>query len=619
MGISTHHQMDFTNRIRKDDERPAIISDGEILSYGRLRDRIDHYADVLAFTGAEAGTTVALSLERGPDAVAAMLATVETGAAFVWLDGAQPAARNRTVLADSGAVCLVTDAGGRGDGLVRDLAGPDLAVVQIDGTATAAVERLGRRRGPRAVPEDTAVIVYTSGSTGTPKGIVQRRVNIDEFTRWFSAEVGMTERSKVLQWAQFVYDASYVEIFSAIGTGATLVMPPPAVKADVHLVLDWIRRHGVTHIQTAPSLYRALFDALTATDGHATLDALRGITIAGEALSPALAQEARRVFPNADLFNMYGPAECILATYHRITENPGDSRTVPIGIPLPGREVLLCHEDGTLVPDGEIGEIRVRSRFLVHGYLHRPEETERAFLADPHGEPGFRVYRTGDLAARRPDGTLVFEGRIDDQVKIRGVRVELGEIEVAVAELPGVLHAAVVPVDGGTGDRQLCAYVQPREPGALSPAELRSALAARLPHAMVPARFVLIDAMPLTVSGKVDKRTLRATAQDPATADRTPDARPAELSATQRKVAGIWSNVLGVAADSPEADFFALGGDSLNVPRVRRAVAETFGLDVPLAAFYEYPGIEQLARHLDELLAADRPAAVTGSAPAPLR
>ncbi|MET9588417.1 non-ribosomal peptide synthetase [Streptomyces sp. NPDC006539] len=604
MTVSEIQQMSFSGRIRGDNQHPAICSAEGTLSYGQLRERIDQYAEVLTLTGAGPGKVVALSLEYGPDAVAALLATVETGAAFVWLDAEQPASRNRTVVTDSGARYLVTGIGDSGDRIVGDLAGTDLGVVRIAGAATAGIERLSRRRATVTVPEDTAMIVYTSGSTGTPKGILQRRGNIDHFAQWFSTEVGITPQAKVLQWAQLTYDAAYAEIFSALSAGAALVVPPKAARTDVRQVLEWIRRQEITHVQTAPSLYRALLDTLD-REGEAVLNSVRGVTAAGEALPPHLAARLRAAFPRADIFNMYGPTECILATSHRVTAEDAHAHTVPIGCPLDGREVMLCHEDGTPVAEGDAGEIWVRSRYLVHGYLNRPEATVQAFLPDPLNEKEFRVYRTGDMARRRPDGALEFEGRIDDQVKIRGVRVELGEIEAALLRMNGIVHAAVVPVeDNDAGDRRLVAYVQPSVGSALAAATLRAELTSHLPYAMVPGQFVLLDEMPLTVSGKVDRRSLPALAPGGTAPGRPPQDAQIAADTTGRQLAEIWSQVLGVAADGGESDFFALGGDSLKVPQVRSAVTERFGVQVPVAAFYENPSLGQFAAYLDSLLAA---------------
>ncbi|MEV6671724.1 non-ribosomal peptide synthetase [Streptomyces sp. NPDC051162] len=347
-----------------------------------------------------------------------------------------------------------------------------------------------------------------------------------------------------------------------------------------------------------PSLYRALTDAVDST-GAGALDHVRVLTVSGEELRPALVAKLRATFPRADIYNMYGQTENILATFHLVTPDDEHSPTVPVGRALPGREVALRTADGDEVADGELGEVWVRSRFLAPGYLNNPELTASAFFPDPRGEPGFQIYRTGDLARRTADGELVFHRRVDHQIKIRGVRVELGEIEAALLDVSGVVHAGVVEREVDEGRSQLVAYVQ-LSPGApVSPDRLKATLARRLPRNMVPARFVVLDQMPLTTSGKIDRKRLPVVVFD---AEGPGGADVALGSATERQLALIWSQILAVQPQGRDADFFALGGDSLTVPRVREAVMAGFGVDVPLNSFYECPRLHQLARRVDTLM-----------------
>jgi amino acid adenylation domain-containing protein len=579
---------------REDDPRPAIITADGVCTYGDLRRRVTQYAEVLACLGLRPHDAVAISVEHGPDAVAAIFATLEVGAAFVWLDAGQPAARNQNVVRDCGARYLMTDSGQGARRLVAELAGLNLGLLRIGDSSTAFIERVSRDRGATKLPADTATVVYTSGSTGTPKGIVLTRSNIDQLTEWYAGQVGLSPRARQFQWAQFTYDAACVEIFSAVRSGATLVMPPPEVKSDVRAVVEWIRREEVTHLVTAPSLYRALTDALAGT-GAAALDRVRVLTVSGEELRPSLVTKMRAAFPRADIYNMYGQTENILATFHLVTSDDEQAPAVPVGRALPGREVVLRAADGGQVADGALGEVWVRSRFLAPGYLNYPESTAAAFFADPHGEPGVRIYRTGDLACRRPDGELVFHRRMDNQVKLHGVRVELGEIEAALLDVEGVVHAGVVLREVGEGRSQLVGYVQLSAGAAVSADQLKAALSRRLPRNMVPARFVVLDEMPLTTFGKIDRRRLPAVTAGPG------EAGSAAGTATERQLARIWSRILAVQPQGQDADFFALGGDSLTVPRVREAVLAGFGVDVPLSTFYECPRLHQLAARVDAL------------------
>ncbi len=595
MHANTTRVLTHLREFREDDTRPAIITADGVCTYGDLRRRVTQYAEVLACLGLRPHDAVAISIEHGPDAVAAIFATLEVGAAFVWLDAGQPAARNQNVVRECAARYLMTDSGQRGKRLVAELAGLNLGLLRIGDSSTAFIERVSRDRGPTTLPADTATVVYTSGSTGTPKGIVLTRTTIDQLTEWYAGQVGLSPRARQFQWAQFTYDAACVEIFSAVRGGATLVMPPPEVKSDVRAVVEWLRREEVTHLVTAPSLYRALTDALDST-GAAALDRVRVLTVSGEELRPSLVTKMRAAFPRADIYNMYGQTENILATFHLVTPDDEHAPAVPVGRALPGREVVLRTAGGDEVAEGEVGEVWVRSRFLAPGYLNDPESTAAAFFPDPHGEPGFRMYRTGDLASRRPGGDLVFHRRTDNQVKVHGVRVELGEIEAALLDVVDVVHAGVVVREVGEGRSQLVGYVQLSAGAAVSPDRLKAALAQRLPRNMVPARFVVLDEMPLTTFGKIDRRRLPAVTPD------SGEAGTAVGSATERRLALIWSRILAVQPQGQEADFFALGGDSLTVPRVREAVLAGFGVDVPLNAFYECPKLHQLATRVDELV-----------------
>ncbi|GHE93986.1 non-ribosomal peptide synthetase [Streptomyces fumanus] len=584
--------------IREDDERPAIITDDGVCTYGDLRRRVTQYSDVLAHIGLRPDEAVAMSVEHGPDAVAAMFAALEVGAAFVWLDSSQPAARNRIVVRDCGARYLLTDSSQGGKRLVAELAELNLGLLRIGDSSAAFIERMSRDRGAATLPADTATVVYTSGSTGTPKGIVLTRGNIDQLTEWFADRVGLGPGARQFQWAHLTYDAAYIEIFSAIRSRATLVMPHPEARSDMRTVAQWIRRHAVTHLETAPSLYRALIDAVDSA-GAAALDEVRVVTITGEELRPALVSKIRAAFPRADIYNMYGQTENILATFHLVTPADELESVVPVGRALPGREVMLRTADGDEVADGELGEVWVRSRFLSPGYLNNPELTAAAFFPDPHGEPGVQIYRTGDLARRTADGELVFHRRVDHQVKIRGVRVELSEIEAALLDVPGIVHAGVVVREVDEERSQLVAYVQLSDGADVSPDQLKAALAQRLPRNMVPARFVVLDEMPLTTSGKIDRKRLPALASD---ARESGGRDAAARSTTERELAIIWWRILDAQPQGHDADFFALGGDSLTVPQVREAVKATFGVDVPLNSFYECPQLHQLAARVDALM-----------------
>ncbi|MFC4908290.1 non-ribosomal peptide synthetase [Actinomadura gamaensis] len=570
-------------------ERPhaaAVIGAAGTLTYRDLDLRVDRVVASLAGAGLRPGDLLAIALPDGPHAVAALLAAVRAGLPFTWLDTDQPAHRHRLLLDD----CRPR------------------AVLTADGVHL----RPGARDG---LPSGAACVVYTSGSTGVPKGIVQFGANLHQLAAWFAAEIGIGPDDRALQWAKFSYDAASLEVFAAVLTGAALVVPPPAAKSDVGTIARWIATQRVTLVQAVPSLCRALLHARDAL-GEPPLPHVRVLSLFGEILHGHLVARARTHFPDATLYNLYGPTECGLATFLRVPD--GADGAVPVGHPIPGREILLRAATGeppsagmpvsegvpvseaAPVPDGDIGEIWVRSPHLAHGYLDRPDETSRVFL--PGGDGGHRVYRTGDLGRRRPDGTLEFHGRGDDQVKIRGIRVELGEIDAALYADPGVAQAGVAVHGTGTADARLTAYLEPHPGAPVDIAALHRGLTRTLPAALVPAAYVLLDQLPRTSTGKIDRTALpdpepRGGADAPHRPPETP---------TQRALAEIWTSVLGCGRVGLDDDYFALGGTSLLAPRLVDAVHEELGVELPVRAVFEHPRLGHLADLIDREYARER-------------
>lgn len=545
----------------------AVISATGVLTYRGLHQRAERYRSALAQAGLGAGDVLAIALPDSQDAVAALLAALRSGTPFTWLTADLPAERQDAIIADCAPRAVLTSPGTHYAGL---------PVVHVLGDDTDVV-RQAPAPGTAEVPKNTEYLVYTSGSTGLPKGIAQRSGNLDQLTRWLGTAIRADERSLVLQWARLGYDAAYVEILTGLHAGAAVVVPPGDVKGDAARLHEWITHHGVTHVQTVPSLLRHLLNVDAGAAGS-----VRALSLFGESLRAGLVDEGRARFPNAVVHNFYGPTECILATWQRVPEPATDP--ISLGEAIPGRQILLTGDDGAEVGEGEVGEIRVRSVFLAHGYLNRPWETERAFR---QGD----VYRTGDLARRTPDGRLVFVGRSDDQLKIRGARVDLGEIEAALARDPAVAQAAVKVYGESQESLRPAAYVVARPEAVINTPALHRRLALALPTYMVPAAYVVLSEMPLTASGKIDRRRLP---------DPERDTRPVEFGTdTERALARIWCEVIGCEQAGPDDDFFAIGGYSLLVPQVTAEVLERLGADLPVRAVFDRPILRELAAHID--------------------
>jgi amino acid adenylation domain-containing protein len=550
---------------RAEPARPAVHTAEGITGYRALAEAVDECAKAVRALGLAPGEVLAVELPDGLPAVVALLAVLHAEVPFVWLGPAYPAACREQVVRDCEPAALLTWKA-------------DAPVLSRIGTA------------PGIVPADTGCVVYTSGSTGTPKGIVQRRANLDQFTRWFAVELGLGPGSRMLQWALMTYDAAYAEVLAAIYAGATLVVPSTSDKADVARIAEQVVEYRVTHLLTVPSLCRALFAARTG----ASLPEVTSLSLFGEVVPPDLLGEAAYALPNASVGNFYGPTECTLATWFRVPAGfTGD--VVPIGRPIPGREVLLrpmCDD----VPAGT-GEILVRSRYLAHGYLHREQETAQRFLPDPAGEPGMRIYRTGDLGRFTADGELVFAGRLDDQVKIRGVRVQLGEVEAALRTAPDVAEAVVRVLDADEVAPRIVAYLQPTAGQRPDVTALRGRVSRALPAVMVPAHYVVLDELPHTVTGKVDRGAL----PDPATVPPAARCGGPPSSELECELARIWHEAIECPEAGVDDDFFDVGGHSLLAPRVVAAVHARLGLTVPLRSVFEHSRLGDFAAYLTTL------------------
>ncbi|MFF3724644.1 amino acid adenylation domain-containing protein [Streptomyces erythrochromogenes] len=535
---------------RRRPDAPAVEDALGTLAYRELDERANRLAHHLVERGAGPGRFVGLCVERGTDMVVGLLGIMKAGAAYLPLDPNYPADRLAFMLADSGAPLVVTR--------TRTLPSlPELpagtTVVDLDAERDALADRPATAPEAAPRPDDLAYVIYTSGSTGTPKGVLVPHAGIGNLAAAEAERLAVTEDSRVLQFASASFDGAVMEILMALPAGATLVLPPhgPVVGEALQAFL---RERRISHALLAPSAVATLVP-----EG---LDTLRTLVVGGEASTGDLVarwSEGRR------MINAYGPTETtVVATMSDPLS--GDS-VPPIGTPLPNTRVHLLDAALQPVPVGVPGELYVAGPHLARGYHGRPGLTAERFVADPHGAPGDRMYRTGDVARRRPDGRLEYLGRADDQVKVRGFRIELGEIETALGRHPEVRDAVVVVHQDAEGRKRLVAHlVAARE---LTTGELRSYLAGSLPDYMVPAVFLTHDALPLTPSGKVDRRALPEPETDGILLG-TEYAAPRDT--TEETLATIWAEVLRVEKVGIHDNFFDLGGDSiLSIQVVSRA------------------------------------------------
>ncbi|WP_326682673.1 non-ribosomal peptide synthetase [Streptomyces sp. NBC_01237] len=534
----------------------AVVFEDTTLTYAELDRRAEALARRLRSRGAGPETYVAVAVPRSAELMIALLAVLKAGAAYLPVDLDYPADRVAFMLGDSGARTVVTTAEAAGrlpvvPGLGHLLVGGDDRTEDVPGTPGTPARPAG--------PDHPAYLIYTSGSTGRPKGVAVTHRAIVNRLAWMQGAYGLTPEDRVLQKTPASFDVSVWEFFWPLVEGAAVVLARPDGHRDPAYLAELIHARRITTTHFVPSMLAAFTQVMETGTGLPDWAAsLRRVFCSGEALTGAGARRwweltSRSGRGPVPLHNLYGPTEAAVDVTSFAYEGGGEV-AVPIGRPVWNTRLYVLDAFLRPVPDGVPGELYLAGVQLARAYHDRPGLTAERFVADPFGAPGERMYRTGDLVRRRADGAVEYLGRTDRQVKIRGNRVELGEIEAALSDLPGVALAAVTVRDG-----VLVGYVAPA-PGAPRPdtERLRAALAEALPATMVPGAVVALDELPLTPSGKLDQNALPAPGVTPRAGGRPPrDAR-------ERALCEIFTDVLGVPGIGVEDDFFVLGGDSLS-------------------------------------------------------
>ncbi|MFD4243536.1 amino acid adenylation domain-containing protein [Streptomyces sp. NPDC058525] len=526
----------------------ALSYGPERLTYGELDARANRLAHRLAAAGAGPDVLVGLCLERGAQAVVALLAVLKAGAAYVPLDPGYPEQRLAYMVRDAGVRLLVTREELRGR-----LPDGGAEVVTVDGPGGEGGAFPDTAPEVALSPDQLAYVIYTSGSTGAPKGVMTSHRSVVRLVRE-SGFLDVGPGDAVAQFASLSFDASTLEVWAALLHGARLAVHPPAAPTGGELGA-FLEEHGVTHLAIAAGLFHQVVD-----DDVRALRGLRQVIAGGDTVSPEHCARVLAAHPRLRLHNGYGPTEATsLSTVHALGADLDTAAPIPIGMPIGNTRVYVLTSALEPAPAGVPGELYIAGPGLARGYLGRAGLTAERFVADPYGAPGARMYRSGDLARRRSDGAVEFLGRADGQVKIRGFRIELGEVENALKQHPAVDDAVVVPYEGDSGHRRLAAYLVSGQ--EVPAAELRAHLAASLPDHMTPAAFVFLDRLPLTANGKVD-RGLLPEPEGSAVRPGGP-AYAAPTGATEEILATLWSEVLGVGQVGVHDNFFDLGGDSI--------------------------------------------------------
>ncbi|MEV7864486.1 amino acid adenylation domain-containing protein, partial [Streptomyces hirsutus] len=549
----------FEQRAAQTPDAVAVSLEDESLTYAELNERANRLAHLLIGQGVGPEQTVALALPRSLELVTGVLAVLKAGAAYLPLDPDYPADRLAYTLADARPTHLITTTG-----IATTLPESQTPVLVLDAPRTQAELTAAAASNPQNTdlrPDNAAYIIYTSGSTGRPKGVVIPHRNVlrllDTTDHWF----GFNNDDVWTLFHSYAFDFSVWEIWGALLRGGRLVVVPYTTTRTPAEFLDLLVRERVTVLNQTPSAFYQLVQADAEEPDLGDELALRRIVFGGEALDPSRLTGWYERHPQDTpvLVNMYGITETTVhVTHTALTASDTTSTVSSVGVPIPDLRAYILDADLRLAPTGTAGELYIAGAGLARGYLNRPALTAERFIADPYNTPGTRMYRSGDLARWNTHGQLEYLGRADQQVKIRGFRIELGEIEAALAAHDTVAQAAAVVRD----EQQLVGYIVPTEGNTPDPTQIRDAISGSLPDHMVPSAIVVLDHLPLTTNGKLDRKALPAPDFTTAVGNRAPRTPREEL------LCNLFAEVLGLPRVGIDDNFFELGGHSLLAARL---------------------------------------------------
>ena len=574
----------FQAQAAESPERAALVFGEEELSYGELNARANRLARLLQGLGVGPETRVALLVERSPASVVGLLAIWKAGGCYLPLDAQTPDERLAFMIEDSGAEVILTQSS-----LAAGLRPERARVVELERVEDDLAA--GRADDPpaRARPDEAAYMIYTSGTTGRPKAVVVEHGHLVNTLLCSRRRHGAGPEDVMPVLASFSFDISLFELFLPLLSGGKSVLYTAEAMLDVGAFTRGLQEMTLLHV--VPSLMRQVAEAHRGGEADGGYERLRQVFIGGDWVPPDLLEQMREIFPGAEIHVLYGPTEgTIICTSYQVPRGQPLERNL-IGRPLGNVQLRLLDAHGNPVPVGVAGEIYLGGASVARGYLNRDELTRERFVAVDGG----RFYRTGDLARYMADGQIEFIGRTDEQVKVRGFRIELGEIESVLTQHPGVREAAVLAAADASQEKRLDAYVVP-EPGAVpTGGELRGFLQPKLPEYMIPSSFKLLDALPLTPHGKVNRRALAGLSAAQLT---TGAEFVAPRTETEKAIAEVWQEVLRVERVGAHDNFFALGGHSLLLVQLLRRLQAVLKRELSVVDLFRYPSVGALAAYL---------------------
>lgn len=576
----------FEAKVRRYGDRLAVRSEKVSYTYNQLNDLANRLANRILRIRGDAAEAVALMFEHDAGVLAAMLGVLKTGKFYVVLDPDYPKDRLQYMLADSGAELVVTDS--LSLPLVADLTAGADTIIDFDKLEPSPTDE---NPGLKITPDALAMLLYTSGSTGQPKGVMHSHRNVLVETRNLTNAWGIGHQDRWLLYTSMSFANSVRTIYGGFLNGSA-IYPYDLKKKGFGPLASWLNANQITIMRSLPTTFRGFMAGLPPAE---KFPAMRILSVGGEPMPVTDLEYFHRHFsPSCVLVHGLGPTECFMVAWTYIPQGVRvDGSKLPIGYSLPDKDVLLLDEGGREVAPGEIGEICVRSRYISLGYWRDRERTQAVFRADGSG---VQIYRTGDLGTRDHGGCLTHVGRADFQMKIRGFRIEAAEIEAALRGIDGIVDAVVVGREDRSGELRLVAYFIPTLGRALTVSEIRRQLAPVIPDYMVPTAFVTLTEFPKTPNGKIDRRALPAVSTERPALD-VPFAPP--VTSTEKQLAAIWSEVLGLSTVGLHDNFLELGGDSLVAGRVMNRILRDFDLEMPISALFEAPTVAQLARRID--------------------
>jgi len=578
----------FEEQAERIPEAVAVVFEDQQLTYRELNSRANQLARLLVLLGVKPDVIVAIALERSIEMIVALLAIFKAGGAYVPLDPDYPMQRLAFMLEDSGARILLTQ-----EILNRQFPFTAEITLCLDSEKKLIASQPDYNLLLSIASEHRAYVIYTSGSTGKPKGVLTTHGAISNRLMWMQTELKLNASDRILQKTPSSFDVSVWEFFWPLMFGACLVVARPGGHLDNLYMSELMRRESITTVHFVPPMLQFFLD-MSETQPYTSL---RQVICSGQELTVGNISRFFEVFPHCELYNLYGPTEASIdVTWFHCSAVETRLTTVPIGRPIANTQIYVLDRQLQPVPIGIPGELHIGGAGLARGYLNRPELTAEKFISDPFSDvPGARLYKTGDLARYRPDGNIEFLGRIDHQVEIRGFRIELGEIEAVLMQYSAVREVVAVVREDIPGDKRIVAYVVPKAGLQPTTSELRRFLATKLPEYMIPSLFVIIDSLPLTINGKIDRRALpapdgaRPELEDFYVAPRTP---------IEQKLADIWGELLGLEQVGVHDNFFELGGDSLLATQAILHICNRFLTEIPLRTLFEFPTVAGIAHYL---------------------